>query len=92
MLARVGPLDANQSPVAIDVAPAERTELAEPKPGPERDIEEADEEEVWLATEGIERRELEERAPDSIRVRRRDLFPGEVLRRWQVGSRGRIGD
>jgi hypothetical protein len=52
-------LDADQPPLAVDVTPAERPELAEPQPRAERDVEQTGEEEIGLVPERIERRELD---------------------------------
>jgi hypothetical protein len=89
-LARVRALDADQPPPAVDVMPPKRAELSEPKTRAQRDIEEADEEEIRLAPERIEWRQFDERLADRIRVLRRDLLARKVLGRGQVSSCGRI--
>jgi hypothetical protein len=88
LLTRISALHADQPTLAVDVSPAERTKLAEPEPCPEGNVEEADEEEIGLTAKRIERRELDQRLADRLRVLRRDLLAGEVLCRREVGSRG----
>lgn len=64
MPARVRTLDSDQTPIAIDIAPAESTELAEAKARPESHVEETDVKAIRFVTESIVRRKLEQGAPD----------------------------
>ena len=88
----VGAFDADQAVVAVDVAPAECAELAEPEAGAERDVEETDGKEIRFVSERVVRCELDERRADRVGVLERDLLAGEVLGRREVGVRGRVGD
>ena len=83
---------ANQPPIAINVAPAQRAEFAEPQTGADRDVEETDVKEIGFASAWIVGRELDERAPDRIRVRHGDLLADEVLSGRKVGPRGGISE
>ena len=81
LLPRAGALHANQSTLAVDVSPAERTQLAEPEARPEGDVEEADEKEVRLATQRIQPRQLDERLPRTVaRLGARPAPPSAVPR------------
>jgi hypothetical protein len=79
---RIGALDADQSPVAIEIAEAERAQLAETEPGSQGDVEEVDVKQIPFVSERFGLSQLDERGPDCLCVGARDLGAGEALRGW----------
>src|SRR6266508_5468917 len=89
---RVRALDAEHPSIAIEVAPGKGSGFAEPQAGPEGDVEEIDVKEIRFILQRIDRRETDERRPDSVRVLAGDLLADEVLSRRQVGAGRRVRD
>src|SRR5205085_11500465 len=85
-------LDSDQATFAIDVAPAQSAELAEPQTSAERDVEEVDVNVIRFGSEWIVRSELEQCLSYRIRVRDGKFFADEVLGRRQVGARCGVDD
>lgn len=69
MPAGIGTLDSEQTPIAIDIAPAQGTELAEAKARPKSDVEETDVKAIRCVAEWIVRGKLEQGSPRWMFVR-----------------------
>ena len=89
--ARVGALDADQTPLSVDVAPTKRAQLAKTEPSAERDVEEVDVERSRPFPRGsagpssASAERMASACPGGIRAR-------EVLGRREVGAGGWVCD